>query len=492
VIMPDKTQVDFLPSPRLRALVLEDDPWDAELVVATLRRAVPGLQVEVLKSCALFRQRLEESDFDIILADYNLGGWTAIDGLEILRQSGKDIPLVVVTGALGDDAAVECVRQGAADYILKDRLERLPVAVDRALRRKAYVDEVARQQEQIRRAKEEWELTFNTVPDPVLLLDDQFHIRWANRATAKLVGVEAAQLIDKPCHEVVHGLSGPHPDCLYARMLGTGKEQRADIVDTKHGKIFDATASPLYDSSGKIRGCVEVLRDITDRRRAEDSHRQLSAQLLRAQDDERRRIAQELHDSTAQNLAALAMNLARMNMDAGALDPQTREVLSESIQLANRSMQEIRDFSYLLHPPTLDEYGLASALRWHAEGFARRSGIQVDLDLPDALRRLPRDAETALFRVVQECLTNVQRHSGSPIVRIRIVQEPEALFLEVADKGRGLPTTAQEIGQAVSRGGLGLMGMKERMRQLGGHFEIMSDSRGSTIRVSLVLREAVP
>jgi two-component system sensor histidine kinase UhpB len=488
--MQDKGRAEILLGRPLRALILEDDPWDAELVVATLRRAATDLKFEVLDSAALFRQRLEEADFEIVLADYNLGGWTAIDALEILRQSGKGIPLVVVTGALGDDAAVECVRQGAADYVLKDRLERLPVAVDRAVRRKAYGDEVARQQEQIRRSKEEWELTFNTVPDPVLLLDDQFHIRYANRATAKLVGVEAEQLIDKSCHEVVHGSSGFHPDCPYERMLATGKEQRADIVDTRHGKVFDGTASPLYDSAGKMRGCVEVLRDITDRRRAEDSHRQLSAQLLRAQDDERRRIALELHDSTAQNLAALAMNLARMNLEAGSLDPQTREILSESIQLADRCMQEIRDFSYLLYPPTLDEHGLASALQWFAEGFARRSGIRVDLDLPDGLRRLPKDAETALFRVVQECLANVQRHSGSPSVRIRIVQEPEALFLEVADEGRGIPPPAQEMGQAASRVGLGLMGMKERMRHLGGHFEIKSGSLGSTIRVSLPLREA--
>jgi len=489
--MRDKAQLDLLPDQCLRALILEDDPYDAELVVATLRRAASALKVEVLESSALFRQRVEKADFDIILADYNLGGWNALEALDILRQSGKDIPLVIVTGALGDDVAVECVRQGAADYVLKDRLEHLPVAVDRAMRRKAYADQVARQQEEIRRAKEEWELTFNTVPDPVLVLDEQFHIRYANRATAKLVGVEAAQLVGRACHEVVHGLSGCHPDCPYTRLLATGKEQRADVVEERHGRVFDNTASPLYDSSGKMRGCVEVLRDITDRRRAEDSHRQLSAQLLSAQDDERRRIALELHDSTAQTLAALAMNLARMGLGAGALEPQTREVLSETMQLANRCMQEIRDFSYLLHPPTLDEYGLASALRWYAEGFARRSGIRVDLDLPDDLRRLPKEAETALFRVAQECLTNIQRHSGSPIARIRIVQEPEALFLEVADEGRGLPGPGQEMGQAASRVGLGLMGMKERMRHLGGQFEIKSDSLGCTIRVSLPLREVV-
>jgi signal transduction histidine kinase len=153
-------------------------------------------------------------------------------------------------------------------------------------------------------------------------------------------------------------------------------------------------------------------------------------------------------------------------------------------------MQEIRDFSYLLHPPTLDEYGLASALEWYAEGFARRAGIRVTLDLPDDLRRLPRDAETALFRIVQECLTNVQRHSGSPTARIRILQEPEELVLEVADDGCGFSTAGQGIARTGSGVGLGLVGMKERIRHLGGHLETKSDGHGTTIRASLPMREA--
>ena len=308
----------------LRALILEDDPADAELVAATLRRAGYSLEFDLADSAALLRERLGAAHYDIVLADYNLGDWTAMDALEILRESGKDIPLVVVTGTLGDEEAVECIKRGAADYVLKEHLERVPHAVDRALRHKAYRDEVAQQQEQIRQAKEEWELTFDTVPDPILLLDDQFHIKRANRATSALLGMDLADLLGKHCYEVVHGLAEPHADCPHRRLFATGKEQRSDITETRLDKTFEAAASPFFDPSGTMRGCVHVLRDITERKRAEESLRQLSAQLLRAQDDERRHIARELHDSTGQNLAALDLNLGWIERSAAGLNAQTR------------------------------------------------------------------------------------------------------------------------------------------------------------------------
>ncbi len=150
----------------LRVLILEDNPQDAELMAATLRRAGYSLSLEVTDSRQQFQQQLKQADYDVILADYNLGSWTAMDALELLKESGKDIPLIVVTGTLGDEAAVECIKQGAADYILKDRLHRLPVAVEGALRDKVQRQEAARLQEQIRHAKKEWEQTVDTVPDP--------------------------------------------------------------------------------------------------------------------------------------------------------------------------------------------------------------------------------------------------------------------------------------------------------------------------------------
>ncbi len=475
----------------LRALILEDDPLDAELVAATLRRVGYSLTLTLADSPARLRERLGESDFDVVLADYNLGTWTAMDALEILREAGKDIPLIVVTGALGDEEAVECIKRGAADYVLKDRLERAPMAVDRALRRKAYSDAQTREQEEIRRAKEEWEKTFDAVSDPVLLMDEHCRVKHANKSASALLGPELKDLLEKCCTEVLDGLARPHPACPYRNLFSAGKRGKSNQAETRKGRTFDAAAWPIFDGAGKVRGCVHVLRDITERRRAEESLRQLSTQLLRAQDDEQRRIARELHDSTGQYLAALGMNLAWIKEQGGRLDPQTDAILAESAEIVKRCTQEIRDFSYLLHPPTLDEYGLASALRWFVERFARRSGIQVTLELPEDLRRLSRGEEIALFRVVQESLTNVHRHSGSPTVQIRLVQDLESLSLEVIDQGHGFQSSGSAAEGGPPRIGVGLLGMRERISGLGGHLEVESDGHGTTVRALLPLEEKV-
>lgn len=263
-----------LASPRsLRALILEDNPQDAELVVAALKRAGYVVTFDLVDCPARFQQQLERADYHVILSDYNLGTWTGMDALATLKRSAKDIPFLVVTGSLGDEAAVECIKQGAADYILKDRLQLLPLAVERALREKAQREGAARLEAEIRHAKKEWELTFDTIPDPVFVIDEDCRVHRANRAAAKLLGVEPAQLIGRFCYEVVHGTAEPVPDCPHQRVLKTGREESGDLDGPSFGKIFHSTASPLQDPSGRLRGYVHVMRDVTERKRTEDALR---------------------------------------------------------------------------------------------------------------------------------------------------------------------------------------------------------------------------
>jgi len=249
--------------------------------------------------------------------------------------------------------------------------------------------------------------------------------------------------------------------------------------------------------------CVEnsrLYRDLEDReytlQHQRNELRTLANRLMHAQDDERRRIATMLHETTAQDLAALKMLLARLNRTAVRLSDDERDALTESISLAEQSMTEIRTVSYLLHPPFLDETGLLSALRWYAAGFAERSGITVDLDLPESFERLPLDTETALFRIVQESLINIHRHAGSETARIRLRRDAETLVLEIEDQGRGISDASlKHIMNGGGVVGVGIPGMSERIEQLGGRFEITSSDRGTTgttVRIRLPLAKDAP
>jgi signal transduction histidine kinase len=207
----------------------------------------------------------------------------------------------------------------------------------------------------------------------------------------------------------------------------------------------------------------------------------LAGRLMHAQDDERRRIARLLHETTAQDLAALKMHLARLNRTVSHLSDADRSALTESISLAEQSIAEIRTLSYLLHPPFLDETGLLSALRWYAAGFAERSGIKVDLELPESFERPPLDTETALFRIVQESLINIHRHAGSETAHIRLRRDAETLVLAIEDRGRGIPGASLErIMSGGGAAGVGIAAMHERVEQLGGRLEIKSSDRGTT------------
>jgi signal transduction histidine kinase len=212
--------------------------------------------------------------------------------------------------------------------------------------------------------------------------------------------------------------------------------------------------------------------------------RELSARLLQLQDDERRRIARELHDSVGQMLAALGMNLAAVGTDLELL-AKTANTVNDSAALVQELSQEVRTISHLLHPPLLDEAGLASALRWYVEGFTQRSKIKVDLEFPADFGRLARESETAIFRTVQECLTNIHRHSESPTATIRIAASRSHVRVEVEDRGKGIPPERQFEMASMGIPGVGIRGMRERLRQLGGSLDVHSTGEGTLIVAQL-------
>ena len=242
----------------------------------------------------------------------------------------------------------------------------------------------------------------------------------------------------------------------------------------------------LRSAQGRLE--VQVQERTAELAAANQGLRELSARLLQLQDDERRRIARELHDSVGQTLVALSMNLSAARADIEQLT-KAAITLSDSEALVRNMSDEVRTISHLLHPPLLDEAGLASAVRWYVDGFAQRSKIEVHLDLPDHFARLERESETAIFRIVQECLTNVHRHSGSSVAKIRLRHSDGQVLVAVEDKGKGIPQGKQNGMDSSGSPGVGIRGMRERLRQLGGNLEIESTGSGTVIIARLPVKE---
>jgi signal transduction histidine kinase len=227
-----------------------------------------------------------------------------------------------------------------------------------------------------------------------------------------------------------------------------------------------------------------VLERTAELQLANQELRELSSRLQKMRDDERRRIARELHDSAGQLLTALAMNISVVQNETHKLSPEAAKRIEDNASLLEQLSTEIRTMSHLLHPPLLDEIGLSSALEWYVEGFAKRSGIEASLELPEDMGRLPGDMEIAIFRAVQECLTNIHRHSGSRSCSVKVSEDKNHFRVEIRDAGKGIPKDKQPS-LTSSSGGVGLRGMQERIRQLGGTLEIKSTNAGTVVMVSL-------
>jgi two-component system, NarL family, sensor kinase len=219
--------------------------------------------------------------------------------------------------------------------------------------------------------------------------------------------------------------------------------------------------------------------DRSEPKNTETRPRDLSVRLIQAQDQEQRRIARELHDCTGQAIAILKMNLDRLGK-VGTLNAEQAACLSESEALVDAMSVQLRTISYLLHPPLLDEIGLVSALRGLVEGFSQRSGIEARLSIDEDFSELPSEVEISIYRIVQECLTNIHRHSGSPTARIRVEQLATEIEIEVQDDGRGIPSEIIANGRSV-----GLFGIQERAKQLGGSVQIDSNGKGATVLARL-------
>lgn len=338
-----------------------------------------------------------------------------------------------------------------------------------------------------------------SINDGAATLDADGKVLYANSRFAQILNIPLGKLTGS---SLQNNLS-PHQRDHLKKLIGQALHRSSVVeltLDATEGrpKLVRFTLRPLKDSDIHKVGVVATeLTELVEANEAlksnEESLRQLSARLLQLQDEERRRIARDLHDVTGQKLAIQSMALSGiLNRDLSGLDAESKHALSESLAWNKEISAEIRTLSYLLHPPLLDELGLSSAVKWFVAGFTSRTGIVVETHVPAEIRRLSADAEVAIFRVLQETLTNVHRYSESPKASVRMETTPEEISLEIRDFGVGMKSSRPGGIGPVDRLGVGIQGMTERMRQLGGKLEITSSpNRGTIVAATLPIANQV-
>jgi len=474
---------------KVKILLVDDNPDN----LVSLEAALDTLNEELVsaRSGTEALRYLLENDFAAILLDVKMPDMDGFETAELIRsrKRSQHTPILFLTAYRNEEHLFRGYDLGAVDFLFKPivpEILRSKVAVFVELSRSAQVQR--RQAEILAKAEQKFRSLLEAAPDGMLITTADGQIVLANSRADDLFGYSRQELLGKNIRMLL-------PDWNPG---GYGKVGELALV-CRNGSTFPAeiTASPLQTEEGVL--VTSAIRDITERKRAErqiaeqtqqlhDANRDLrhlSSRILAVRDEERRRLGRELHDSQGQYLAAIKMNLEMIETTDNALATPQKAALVEAISLLERSMREIRVISHLLHPPLLDEIGLQAVIPWYLNSFSERSGIQIDLEMPPDIAKLPDLVELAVFRVLQECLTNVHRHSGSKMAKVRLLRDDHQITLEVIDQGRGLQveTNPEQFS------GVGITGMRERVRELGGQFEIKSSEEGTLVRSILPVGE---
>lgn len=436
----------------IRVLIVDDSEDDALFLVRELRNSGFNPSVERVYTAEAMNAALDGPIWDIILCDFVIPGFGGLEAIEQLRQRGFDIPIIIVSGKIGEDTAVKCMKCGANDYLMKDNLKRLSTAIERELRESENrrVRRIA--EEDLRATDANFRRVITSSADGMIVVTADGLIRFANPAAGLLFG--------RTVQEMAGTLFGfPLGEKTELEILKDNGEKTTvemRIVET------DWESTPAY---------LAAFRDITERKQAEERLRNLSHRLVTAQENERHRLARELHDEVGQSLTALKLYLDRAS--PARLTGHGSE-LGEAREALRELMARVRSISLDLRPSMLDDLGLLPTLLWHFKRYTAQTNVHVHFKHRGLRRDLPQDTITAAYRIVQEALTNVARYAQVTEVMVRVRVKYDALIVAVEDHGVGFDL------DKVAPTSTGLHGMRERAVSLKGKLLVQSTAGEGT------------
>jgi two-component system sensor histidine kinase UhpB len=490
----------------LRVLLVEDSRDDADLILFALDESGFDIVSARVETEAGMREALQSAGWDVVISDFNLPRFDTRAALALLRETDADIPFIIVSGCIGEESAVALMKEGASDFVMKDKLARLAPAIERELRDAATRREHRRAQEALRENEKLLREITGTLGEGIYVLNAGGALVFMNPEAERLLGWTEQELAARNVHDTIHArkLDGtllPASECGTLRVMRDGGIYRTDddVFLRKDGSLMPVSfvATSIMEN-GKAVASVTAFQDISQRKQAErellESRmqlRELSAHLQSVREEERTRIAREMHDELGQMLTGVKLDASWLINQLDEHSPGVMKKAEAMSRLIDDTLNAMRRIAADLRPVMLDDLGLVAAVEWLTEEFSERTGIEVELVMGREQCKKPCDWEcslqwdgnlsadlaTAAFRIVQECLTNVARHAEAGQVLVSLLCLEGYLLLQVSDDGKGIPAD-----NGAKPDSYGVIGMRERAHALGGALNLSSiPGEGTTV-----------
>ncbi len=475
----------------LYVLILEDEPDDVDLIRYTMEKSGFYHEYKVVSDKKAYERAIVENDFDLVLADNSVPMFNSMDALEMLLERKKNIPFILVTGAVSEEYAVAILQKGADDYILKESLKRLPAAINRALEKREALLEKEKAVEALRKSELRFRALIEHNADAIVIRDKDFRLTYASPSAKRLLGFAPEEDLDPEFDPSYHPDDRENMLITKAEILNNpGKPILVSFRKlNRQGKyiwVEGVMTNMLHNDS--VQGIVSNFRDISKRVDAENELNEvnqelhhLSNHLQHIREEERMQISRDIHDELGQQLTGLKMDASWLSKKINSPDEKVRNKLDDMIKLIDEAVRSVRRISSDLRPSMLDDLGLVAALEWHSLETEKRFGIPVHFSAECNEPGLSVEKSTGIFRIYQEAMNNIIKHAQAGSINSSLKKQNNRLILEIRDDGVGIRN--EEIRTKKT---FGLLGIRERVFILGGKYNLESEpGKGTWLQIDV-------